>query len=45
MNKYQLTNAINNSSLTYLNPTQGGSPALFKSYLDGYLDSPENEFM
>lgn len=45
MTKYQLTKAINNSSLTYLNPTQGGSPALFKNYLDGYLDSPENEFM
>lgn len=35
--------AINNSCLSYIDPMSGGSPRYFKKYLDGLLDSKDND--
>ena len=39
---YYQSNKISNSSLSYINPEQGGSPRKFKDYIDGNLDQKES---
>ena len=38
---YLQSKKISNSSLSYINPEQGGSPRKFKDYLDGNLEHLE----
>ena len=39
--EYYKDKRISNSSLSYINPEQGGSPRKFKDYLDGNLEHLE----
>ena len=43
--EYRDVNAVNASSLSYLDPSQGGHPSKYKDYIDGKIDKKETPSM